>query len=210
MRKRLFLACGLFVLALAVAGAFVFGPHWGGHQAQPSLAYREIAWPELVPKDWDPLAGLRREEIAGLRDADPRARDLLRQMREAWLNAPAVPALAGQAVRIPGYVVPLDATRDEVREFLLVPYFGACIHVPPPPPNQVIHVVMAEPAQAGLMAPVWVSGVLRVETSETPFGPASYRMEGQGLTPYTPPAASASVPGAASASAPAAHGAPAN
>ena len=210
MQKRLLLACGLFVLALAVVRAFVFGLHWGGRQARPSPAYREIAWPELVPKDWDPLAGLKREEIAGLRDADPRARDLLRQMREAWLNAPAVPALAGQAVRIPGYVVPLDATRDEVREFLLVPYFGACIHVPPPPPNQVIHVVMAEPAQAGLMAPVWVSGVLRVETSETPFGPASYRMEGQGLTPYTPPAASASVPGAASTSAPAVHGAPAN
>ena len=72
------------------------------------------------------------------------------------------------------------------------------------------HELMVEPAPAGMMAAVWVSGVLRVETSETPFGSASYRMEGQGLTPYTPPAASASVPGAASASAPVAHGAPAN
>lgn len=202
MQKRLLIVFGLLVLALAVVGAFVFGLHWGAREAVPAQTYRELGWPELVPKDWDPLAGLKREDVASLRDADPRARDLLRQMREAWMNAPAVPALAGQAVRIPGYVVPLDATRDEVREFLLVPYFGACIHVPPPPPNQVIHVVMAEPASAGMMAAVWVSGVLRAETSETPFGSASYRMEGQGLTPYTPPAASASAP--------VAHGAPAN
>lgn len=210
MQKRLLIVFGLFVLVLAIVAGFAFGLQWGARQTRPAQDYREIAWPELVPKDWDPLAGLKREDVASLRDADPRARDLLRQMREAWMNAPAVPALAGQAVRIPGYVVPLDATRDEVREFLLVPYFGACIHVPPPPPNQVIHVVMAEPAPAGMMAAVWVSGVLRVETSETPFGSASYQMAGQGLTPYTPPAASASVPGAASASAPAAHGAPAN
>ena len=202
MRKRLLLACGLLVLALAISVAFAVGLHWGGRFVAPVPAYREIGWPELVPKDWDPLAGLKREEIAGMRDADPRARDLLRQMREAWLNAPAVPALAGQAVRIPGYVVPLDATREEVREFLLVPYFGACIHVPPPPPNQVIHVVMDQPAQVAMMAPVWVSGVLRVETRETPFGTASYRMEGRQLTPYTQPAASDPAPPA--------HPAPAN
>ena len=185
MRKRLLLACGLLVLALAIIVAFAVGLHWGGRFVAPVPAYREIGWPELVPKDWDPLAGLKREEIAGMRDADPRARDLLRQMREAWLNAPAVPALAGQAVRIPGYVVPLDATREEVREFLLVPYFGACIHSPPPPANQIIHVVTKTPAgKLNSMDAVWVSGTLSLQYANTPWGSAGYRLTADKIAPY--------------------------
>jgi hypothetical protein len=45
-----------------------------------------------------------------------------------------------QEVRIPGFVVPLEGDAKTVTAFLLVPYFGACIHVPPPPTNQVIYV----------------------------------------------------------------------
>ncbi|MFP3457944.1 DUF3299 domain-containing protein, partial [Psychrobacter sp. SIMBA_152] len=64
--------------------------------------------------------------------------------RQTNLDAPVVEALDGKKVRIPGYVVQLEGDADNVTEFLLVPYFGACIHVPPPPPNQIIHVEYAE------------------------------------------------------------------
>jgi len=76
-----------------------------------------------------------------------------------------VPALDGASVRIPGYLLPLDFNGDKVTEFLLVPTVGACIHVPPPPPNQMVHVNYGEGfATAGLYQPVWVEGVIKTET----------------------------------------------
>lgn len=74
--------------------------------------------------------------------------------------------LNGQSVKIPGYVVPLEFDGDKVSEFLLVPYVGACIHVPPPPPNQIVLVEPDESfASEGLFEPVWVTGVLSTQTS---------------------------------------------
>ncbi len=50
-------------------------------------------------------------------------------------------SLEGATVRLPGFIVPLEAVKSgDVSEFLLVPYFGSCIHVPPPPPNQIVYV----------------------------------------------------------------------
>ena len=49
-------------------------------------------------------------------------------------------SLDGKRVQIGGYVVPLDFDATRVKEFLLVPFVGACIHVPPPPPNQIVYV----------------------------------------------------------------------
>ncbi len=70
-------------------------------------------------------------------------------------------SLDGMAVRMPGYVLPLELTGGEVREFLLVPFVGACIHVPPPPPNQMVFVAADRPfVSEGLYEPVWVEGVL--------------------------------------------------
>ena len=63
-----------------------------------------------------------------------------------WDNAPANPKLDNRRVSIAGFVVPLDGEREKTREFLLVPYFGACIHAPAPPANQVIHVVVSKTA----------------------------------------------------------------
>ena len=71
------------------------------------------------------------------------------------------PALDGTRVRIPGYVLPLEFDGTAVSEFLLVPYVGACIHVPPPPPNQMVFVTASASFETeGLFAPVWVEGTL--------------------------------------------------
>jgi hypothetical protein len=71
-------------------------------------------------------------------------------------------ALDGQIVRLPGYLLPLEFSGKQVSEFLLVPWVGACIHTPPPPPNQIVHVRTEKPFDlSGLFAPVWVTGQLK-------------------------------------------------
>ena len=99
--------------------------------------FREIQWDDLMPKGWDPMAAFKGVNLNRLQDSDPKAAELLAKVRVEWDKAPVEPALNGQRVRIPGFVVPLERKGDEVSEFLLVPYFGACVHVPPPPSNQI-------------------------------------------------------------------------
>jgi hypothetical protein len=70
-------------------------------------------------------------------------------------------SLDGQIVRMPGYILPLEFSGKEVSEFLLVPYVGACIHTPPPPPNQIVHVKADKPvANVTVFSAVWVTGRL--------------------------------------------------
>ena len=80
-----------------------------------------------------------------LSDGDPQAIEMMSQLREAWDNAPTVSALDGASGKLAGYLVPLDPVKGELKQFLLVPYFGACIHTPPPPANQIVHVLLAKP-----------------------------------------------------------------
>ncbi|MEX2453292.1 MAG: DUF3299 domain-containing protein [Rhodospirillaceae bacterium] len=100
--------------------------------------------------------------------------DVERLIREYWemdreierRNRLVVPELDGQFVRIPGYALPLEAVGLAIEEFLLVPYVGACIHVPPPPPNQMVLVKLKEPFVAtDLFAPVWITGRVTVKTT---------------------------------------------
>ena len=140
--------------------------------------YREIDWYELVPPGWDPAKVFEKLNLDNLQDADPRAEEALTQMRKAWDDAPVNASLNGQAVRIPGFVVPLDAGSAKLREFLLVPYFGGCIHVPPPPANQIIHVRATVPLDnIKAMDAVWVNGILTATRSNSQMGHAGYKME---------------------------------
>jgi hypothetical protein len=85
-----------------------------------------------------------------------------KQARSRALNT----ALDGRTVRLPGYLLPLEHTGKLVTEFLLVPWVGACIHTPPPPPNQIVHVKPDKPVEyEGLFRPVWVTGTLRAASS---------------------------------------------
>jgi uncharacterized protein len=160
--------------------------------AAPALSpgFREFKttnWDDLTPKDWDPLKQFRNLDFARLEDSDPRAAALLQRMRATWDNAPTNNAMDGQTVRIAGYLVPLDETKAGLTQFLLVPYFGACIHTPPPPSNQIIEVRPTTPTK-GLRAmdTVWVSGTLRTLRSDTYMGAASYRMQATLVEPYVP------------------------
>lgn len=96
--------------------------------------------------------------------------------------------LAGRAaeinrtkVKIPGYIVPLDdMSYTEVSEFILVPNALACIHVPPPPPNQMVYVVMkpGEKAPFRYGRPVYVEGLLEKTTVKSPFGKVAWALNG--------------------------------
>jgi hypothetical protein len=135
----------IVVATLSLALSVLLCAVWHLHRApraQAEMTYRQIRWPDLVPANWDQFKRMRELKIDGLRDADPRAQRLLADMRTAWDAAPTVIALDGKQVQIAGYVVPLEGDTRGLTEILLVPYEGACIHTPPPPANQIVHVTL--------------------------------------------------------------------
>jgi uncharacterized protein len=98
----------------------------------------------------------------------------------------AVDDLDGLVVRMPGYILPLDyAQQGAAREFLLLPYHGACIHYPPPPPNQIVHLRSEEPVRFdALWEPVWVEGRMEVLRVETDLADSAYAMAVRSIQPY--------------------------
>jgi hypothetical protein len=175
--------------ALALTGGIGAAGGAFAQAARRPAPPRTIAWEELMPKDWDPLASvpeLRSGELALLSDTDPRAMALLERLRKVWDEAPVNEALAGQRVRLPGYIVPLEDAVQGLREFLLVPYFGACIHTPPPPANQIVHVLPAKPARFRSMDTVWVAGPLARVRTASAMGTSGWRMAAESVEPYAP------------------------
>lgn len=172
MPARLLLSLVLLPLALLATAA-------------PAAAPRTLSWEELVPEGAPPPPPpVAFHDLAQL--ADVLAAESGPPAAQQSPAAPVVEALHGQAVRLPGYVVPLGMDRaGQVREFLLVPYYGACIHVPPPPSNQIVHVESAEGvAIDALWQPFWIEGELRVEHSSSALAEAGYRMRAERIVPY--------------------------
>lgn len=121
-----------------------------------------------VPIDWRTLASL----------------DL-----ETGKAPPALAALDGKRVVIAAFIVPLEDDIQRADEFLLVPYFGACVHTPPPPPNQMVYVKMKDRRQVriGWWDPVHFEGVLHLKQVESPYGASYFEMEGLESKPYQAP-----------------------
>ena len=94
-------------------------------------------------------------------------------------------ALDGKRVKIAGYVTPIAFDDENVDEFLFVPFLGACIHVPPPEANQIIHVSKASGIKASdVWQPVWLTGTLEAKPVGTVLADVGYRMKGAVVTPY--------------------------
>ena len=134
-------------------------------QARPA-ASAPSAPGTAVSVDWRILAGLDYE--------NGRASDTLRK-------------LDGKLVRVPGFVVPLDDATEEGAEFLLVPYYGACVHTPPPPPNQMAFVQMSgrRSVRLSLFDAIWMEGTLRIKNVDSPYGQVGFEIEGMAVKPYT-------------------------
>jgi hypothetical protein len=156
--------------------------------ADPEGGYMEngwLIWDELVDPSWDPAAIFQELGIDQMQDNDPRAEEALRAFMERWSQAPINKAIGGKAIKIPGFVVPLDMEGAELKDFFLVPYFGACIHVPPPPPNQIVFVRSGKPVDGvGVMDVVWVYGKIKAERFRSDLGDAGYTLPADRVEPY--------------------------
>ena len=153
------LATRLLIVALLASGA----------GSGPVLAAdgRSIDWGDLMP------AG----EKAPLPQFGHMAADLDLPAAEQPGTFRVNTEVIGRHVKLAGFVVPLDVEGPLVRRFLLVPYFGACIHLPPPPPNQIVVVALASPLRLpSLDAIITVEGTLTAERSETDLAGAAYAL----------------------------------
>ena len=119
-------------------------------------------------------------------------RDEIAEKRRAQANS-VVEELNGKNIRMPGYVLPVEFDGQKVTEFFLVPYVGACIHVPPPPPNQMVYVNSDVGIETkGLFDPVWVEGTISTTGKTNPWTAfdgvlditAGYTMQADGVEPY--------------------------
>ena len=142
----------------------------------PSGDFEDIGWDMLLPEGWSVEKVLEGLNLNALDDNDPKAREAMKKIREMWDKAPANPKIDNKRVSIAGFVVPLDGEREKTREFLLVPYFGACIHAPAPPANQVIHVIVKTANTVKLTPAALISGTIRVVRSDTKMAVTGYEM----------------------------------
>lgn len=94
-------------------------------------------------------------------------------------------ALDGAYIRMPGFIIPFDIGAEGVRDFMLVPYVGACIHTPPPPANQLVLVQAKAPWPGDqLWDPVWVTGGMRTQLQSTDIGQTGYFIEADHMEVY--------------------------
>jgi len=147
---------------------------------------QELTWDDLVPADWRPDKLMREYNVDEMKDDDPRAEELRIKMKQLWDVAPVVEELEGKLVKIPGYVVPIEDNGKKVTEFLLVPYHGACIHVPPPPANQTVYVITgdAEAKIRKVFDTVWVTGIVKLEKVDRELATSGYTLLATKVEPF--------------------------
>jgi hypothetical protein len=136
----------------------------------------DLNWPDLIPADGTALP----EMLSGIVPhgaADTAAQtEVTPGVRNDW---------DGKIVRIPGFVVPLDYQGTGVTQFILVPYVGACIHVPPPPANQLIFVTTEKPYESsGLFEAVTVTGMFGTAATSTQLADIGYALSADRIEPY--------------------------
>lgn len=140
------------------------------------LLWCRVAAPaEPVETDW--LALLPKDEVEALTSGTSDQAPVNHETRGAQTGSNrTVPEMDGKAIRIAGYVVPVESSDEGLlQSFFLVPYFGACIHVPPPPPNQIILARLDEPIpMTGIYDAYWVSGTLKIESTESETAATAY------------------------------------
>lgn len=164
----------------------------------PKAAFKTVEWTDLMPKeDLDALLnppsyitdiedGSIEDQISSqIQNALVAAND--DRYQQALVSTRVVAEMDGQAIKIPGFIVPIEFDDEQtITQFFLVPFFGACIHVPPPPPNQIIFVDYPEGLKLeALYDPFWVSGVIKTSLIENELATATYSLTMQYFENYT-------------------------
>lgn len=128
----------------------------------------EVYWEDLVPEGFNELA--------------PPAVQHNGEMSQLQPDAPVVETYHAKRVKIPGFVVPLEGDSERMTEFLLVPYFGACIHVPPPPSNQIVYVKFEKGVRIdNIYDAIWVTGTLSTDGWKGDIASVGYRLTGEAI-----------------------------
>ncbi|MGC6480850.1 MAG: DUF3299 domain-containing protein [Porticoccaceae bacterium] len=161
------------------------------------ITFDTLEWDDLIPQDdlnalLNPPGYIDDIEDGGFEDdigneiknfLDTASDD---RYQQALVSTNIIKDLNGRAVRIPGFVVPVEFDEEIITEFFLVPYFGACIHSPPPPPNQIIYVQAAKGLKLEtLYDPFWISGKLSTTLVENFMATAAYSLEMASYEAYT-------------------------
>ena len=153
---------------------------------QVSAEVTELSWDDLMPQDFDLYEEqskiFSQYDIEKLIDGTPEAEEALARVQALSDNAPIVAALDGNSIKIPGFAVPLEY-QERVTRFLLVPYFGACIHTPPPPSNQIILVEPAEPVPLRSLQGA-LYGTITVDQIESDIAISGYHLDMIKVEPY--------------------------
>jgi hypothetical protein len=154
---------------------------FSGALATPKTALaatpKEITWDDLLP------VGVPYSEIIGEGELD--------EVNDTWNpiydeNATKLnESLDGSYIKMPGFIIPFDIGVKGVTEFMLVPYTGACIHMPPPPANQLVMVNAKTPWPSDdLWNPVWVIGMMRMQLQTTDLGQTGYAIVADQMEVY--------------------------
>jgi hypothetical protein len=162
--------------------------------------YQNINWVDLLPeKDLKALENPPSylNEIEDGSDDDLLINKMLSALEQstapddayqrALVSTDVVETMNGKDIRLPGFIVPVEMNdQQEVTEFFLVPYFGACIHLPPPPPNQIIYVSAAEGIQVkDIYNAYWVEGRLTTTFTENDVAQSAYSMTAEKVELYS-------------------------
>ena len=192
---NIFLWAGLLHLVSNVSGGWA-----QSDVANPEVEveYKTVEWVDLIPPEvleilLNPPSYIAEIEDGSAEDqiASQMKNTLAEEEQDAYRRALAStdvnPAMNGQKIRIPGFVVPLEFDEDQtISQFFLVPYFGACLHMPPPPPNQIILVDAPDGVQmSALYEPFWLEGEVSTVVTENDMAKSAYAMQLHKLSPYS-------------------------
>ena len=165
--------------------------------AKPSTDFNEIEWTDLIPAA--ELEALMNPPDYLSQIVDGSSEDQIdSQIQTTFEEAPqsaydmalvstnVVEDFDDQNIKLPGFIVPLEFDENFVlTEFFLVPYFGACLHTPPPPPNQIIFVKHPDGfALESIEQPYWISGLLTTDSETNDMAHAAYSMTAMNISPY--------------------------
>ena len=196
--KAIVMSC-LWMLSILVAGANAADDSDDSvSNDTDNLIFETIEWPDLMPPEVLAILLNPPEYIAEIEDGS--AEDQISSQMKSAVNQSEEDAyqqalvstdvnenLDGAMIRIPGFVVPLEFDEEQtISQFFLVPYFGACLHMPPPPPNQIILVNAPKGIQmSALYDPFWIEGQLSTSFQENDMATSAYAMRLQRIESYS-------------------------
>lgn len=164
---------------------------------EPNVSFKEIQWDDLIPEkhrkalQQPPLYLSQIEEGSFEDDISLQVQNAIEianndPYQQALISTDVITDMNDQAIKIPGFIVPLEFNDQQlITQFFLVPFFGACIHVPPPSPNQMIFINYPKGFHVDMLYdPFLISGILTTSMTENALGNAAYKMEMMAFEPY--------------------------